>query len=93
VKLISKCKRSIATSVQVAFTLLTLAIFPSVLPAQTPIGSIEGRVTDGTGAPILGASVTAANVATNAQATQTTRSDGVNSDSCRPGLRPSMLGC
>jgi hypothetical protein len=77
VKLISKCKRRIGASVQVLLTLLSLGLFPSVLPAQAPIGSIEGRVSDGTGAPILGASVTAANVATNAQATQTTRSDGI----------------
>jgi Carboxypeptidase regulatory-like domain/TonB dependent receptor len=77
VKLLSKCKRRIGASVQVLLTLLSLALFPSMLAAQAPIGNIEGRVTDGTGAPILGASVTAANVATNAQATQTTRSDGI----------------
>jgi Carboxypeptidase regulatory-like domain len=76
VKLLSKCKRRIGASVQVLLTLLSLALFPSVLAAQAPIGNIEGRVTDGTGAPILDASVTAANVATNAQATQTTRADG-----------------
>jgi Carboxypeptidase regulatory-like domain len=77
VKLISKCKRRIGASVQVLLTLLSLALFPSMLPAQAPIGGIEGRVTDGSGAPILGASVTAENVANNAQATQTTRSDGM----------------
>ena len=50
--------------------------FLSVLRAQTPVGNIEGRVTDGSGAPILGASVTVANVATDAQLTETTHNDG-----------------
>ncbi len=57
-KPISKCKRRIGAPIQVLLTLLPLTVLPSALPAQTPIGGIEGRVT-------------AENVATNAQATQT----------------------
>jgi Carboxypeptidase regulatory-like domain/TonB-dependent Receptor Plug Domain/TonB dependent receptor len=77
VKLKSKCSRRTIASAQIVLLFLSISIFPGAMRAQTPIGSIEGRVTDGTGAPILGASVTAANVATDAQLVQTTRSDGI----------------
>ena len=76
-KLQSKCSRRTIASAQIVLLFLSISIFPSAMRAQTPVGSIEGRVTDGTGAPILGASVTAANVATDAQLVQTTRTDGI----------------
>jgi Carboxypeptidase regulatory-like domain/TonB-dependent Receptor Plug Domain len=63
-------------SVYTVLLLLSLAALPTLLRAQTPTGSIEGRVSDSSGAPIVGASVTAANVATNAQLSQTTHGDG-----------------
>jgi len=51
---------------------------PGVLQAQTAgEGTIEGTVTDSTGAVIGNASVTATNVATNVSATRTTTNDGL----------------
>jgi outer membrane receptor protein involved in Fe transport len=75
VKLPSKRRRRTIASAAVVLIFVS-AGFLSVVRAQTPIGNIEGRVTDGSGAPILGASVTVANVATDAQLTETTRNDG-----------------
>ena len=51
---------------------------PGVLRAQTAgEGTIEGTVTDSTGAVIGNASITATNIATNVSATRTTTKDGL----------------
>jgi hypothetical protein len=75
VKLVSTYIRWAAS---VRFFLLVLSAFTlsNLLLAQTPMGNIEGRVMDASDAPILGALVTVANVATNAQFTRSTRNDG-----------------
>jgi hypothetical protein len=72
-------KRSQRRSARFAAAIL-LAVLPSlagVLHAQEAVGSIEGRVSDKTGAPITNAAVTVTNDATNAQSSQTTTDNGL----------------
>jgi len=61
------------------FTLFMLAAVPAVSHAQAYYGTIEGNVTDATGAAIVGAKVVATSNATNAAFNATTSSIGVYS--------------
>jgi hypothetical protein len=51
-------------------------LFSSRLPAQATLGSINGTVTDKSGAVVQGASVKARNVTTNLEQNATTKNDG-----------------
>ncbi len=58
-------------------TLVLLALCSVVLSAQTITGSVNGTVTDPTGAVVPNAKVTAMNVDTNIETPTTTNSDGI----------------
>ncbi len=60
----------------VATLALTALSFARPAFAQQPTGSIEGTVTDPSGAVINGATITARDVTTNQTRSTTTRSDG-----------------
>ena len=68
------------------FFLLSALFVPAVLFAQTT-GSIQGTVTDSTGAVLDGATITATNLATNASRTATSNSSGFYSI---PNLAPAL---
>ncbi len=69
----------------VLFSLLLLAL-PTVLKAQVYLGSIEGEVTDSTGAKIPGALVTAEEIGTHFKTTGRTNESGAyNFASLNPG--------
>ena len=61
------------------FALMAMMLVVSSLQAQTTTGGIRGVVTDATGAAIAGASVTAKNVATNAEIRATANEEGLYS--------------
>src|SRR5262245_34589129 len=70
-------KFSLKGWLMIAATLaLTVLSFATPAFAQQPTGSIEGTVTDPSGAVINGAAITAREVATNQARSTTTRSDG-----------------
>jgi hypothetical protein len=60
-----------------ALTLVLLAFYSVVSQAQTITGSVNGTVTDPTGAVVPNAKVTATNVDTNIETPTTTNSDGI----------------
>ncbi|MBW8746062.1 MAG: carboxypeptidase regulatory-like domain-containing protein, partial [Acidobacteria bacterium] len=60
-------------------TMLLLAVCSSFAMAQTITGSINGTVTDASGAVIPNASVVATNVDTGVETPTTTNSDGIYS--------------
>jgi outer membrane receptor protein involved in Fe transport len=64
-------------SVLAALSLICLTLTPSAIGAQTTFASITGTVTDGSGAVIRGAAVTATNVETSVVTKTTTNDDGV----------------
>ncbi|MEO7647333.1 MAG: carboxypeptidase regulatory-like domain-containing protein [Gemmatimonadaceae bacterium] len=69
---------AVASRIVVVFFLAGLTVFPSYLlgQAQATTGVIRGVVTDSSGAPVVGASVTVRNLATNFERTVTTNTRG-----------------
>src|SRR5438046_3158652 len=64
------------TSFRAKSFLALILVYALPLFAQTPTGRIEGLVTDGTGAILPGATVTATNTGTNATRVDVTNAKG-----------------
>lgn len=70
-------KRPRGTGWRGAIALLVLVALPNTLAAQSASGTLEGKVTDESDAPVPGATVTATNNATGTSRSATTGSDGM----------------
>src|SRR5277367_3316034 len=72
-----QCKRRIsAAAVLLAALILTVLVITSPLAAQETTGAINGSITDPSGAPIVGATVTASDVARGTAYPTQTNGDG-----------------
>ncbi len=70
-------RSSFGNQLIIAAAMMFLAVFiPQRVTAQAPVGSIEGVVTDSTGAVVTGATVTATSLATGAARTATSDARG-----------------
>ena len=72
-----RCRVVRAVAHAALFLLLAAILSTSSVRAQDAVGSLEGRVTDKSGAAVSGATVTLKNLETNATRTQTSDSEGL----------------